>query len=166
MVVPLEAFAGHQVLANSVRLFIIFTGITLALLAVRLSFGALMRRELDRFWGSVSFAFIIITPAISGLLRFGEPLVWETAASYLVGLLAGVVAFAYQVVLSPPWRRYQRRRQVRTTVREAERAREDADRRKARQWEDDALTYDRKREDDLLGGARAAQDNSDKRRAP
>lgn len=155
----LTAFSGHYVFDNFVRLFIIFVGITLALVCVKIGYSLIRTRERDRMWGTVSFGLIVVTPSINGIYRFGQPLVWPTTVTYLLGLLCGIAALYYRITLSPPWLQFRTARAERMTQREAERAREDAARDASRHREDQALASDRRREDDMLRGSRGREDD-------
>lgn len=83
---------GQPVLANVIRLFIIFTGFTLALVALKISFRAWRFLDWERAFGTLAFACVVITPAINGLYRFDAPLQAVSTSVYLTGLLAGVIA--------------------------------------------------------------------------
>lgn len=99
-------FEGLPILANVVRLFIIFTGFTLALVALKISLRAFYYADWERGFGTLAFALIAVTPAINGLYRFNESLLAVSTSVYLVGLLAGIVATYFRVTLR--WRWYQR----------------------------------------------------------
>lgn len=104
---------GHVAIANAIRLFIIFIGFTLALVAGKVAARALRFQDWERGFGALAFALIVITPSISGLFRFDAPLVLPTTLSYLGGLLCGVVAAYFRFTLRWEWwnRARQRRRQ-------------------------------------------------------
>lgn len=154
-----DPFNGLHQFDNTVRLVVVFFGITLALLCVRFAWQAWRRVEIERMWGTLSFGFIVVTPAVIGLLRFGEPLYWPSTFTFLAGLVCAVIALTYRVALSPPWKRVRARWKTRTEARRTvSRDREDVDRQHARRREDDALSDDRVREDDALHDARGRED--------
>lgn len=95
--------AGQPVLANSIRLFIIFIGFTLALVALKIGLRFIATREWERFFGAMSFALIVVTPSISGLFNFDRPLNPWTTMPYLAGLLLGIVACWFRFTLTWPW---------------------------------------------------------------
>jgi NhaP-type Na+/H+ or K+/H+ antiporter len=154
-------FTGEHLLSDVIRLFVIFTGITLSLILVRFAAQAFKRRETQRVWSIMSYAALLLSPALTGIIRFGQPLNWWSTTAYIVGLVCAIVALSYRVVLSPPWRQFKQRwytrQEARTT---AERSREDDARRWARKAEDDALSYDRLREDDVTHDSRGREDES------
>lgn len=98
-----EAFGGEHVGDNFARLFIIFAGITLALVSLKIGYLAARRRQVDRALGCAAFACIVVTPSISGVLRFGQPIQYETYVTYALGLLLGIAALAFRVSVAPPW---------------------------------------------------------------
>src|SRR3954449_1614685 len=105
-----EAFGGHYVLDSFVRLFIIFVGFTLALVCVKVGVGHFRRREVDRMWGTFAFAFLVVTPSVTGVLNFGEPLSWLPSSFYMAGLVCGIIGLGYRVALYPPWKRWKKPR--------------------------------------------------------
>lgn len=107
---PQEPFGGHYVLDSFVRLFIIFVGFTLALVCLKIAYGHFRRREIDRMWGTLAFAFLVATPAVTGVLNFGKPLAWLPSSIYLIGLICGIIGLGYRVALYPPWKRWKKPR--------------------------------------------------------
>lgn len=110
LVAPQEPFGGHYVVDNFVRLLIVFTGYTLALICVKIGLGHWRRREIDRMWGTFAFAFLVVTPAVNGTLNFGDPLSWLVTSFYLLALVCSAIGLGYRVRLSPPWHRFRHRR--------------------------------------------------------
>lgn len=93
----------HQAIADAIRIFIVFTGFTLALVSAKIGARAFRYADWERGFGTLAFALIVITPAVSGLYRFNEPLVLWTTITYLAGLSAGVVATIFRVTLRWRW---------------------------------------------------------------
>lgn len=104
-------FEHQPVLADCIRLFIIFVGFTLALITAKISGRAFRFADWERAFGTLAFALIAVTPAVNGLYRFNEPLQAVSSIVYLLGLLAGVVATYFRVTLRWPW--WQRARERR-----------------------------------------------------
>ncbi len=117
-----ESF-GHRAFDNTVRLFVIFVGITLALMCVRFAYLSLRRKgERFRVFGILSFAFIVATPAITGLFRFDAPINWWSTTSYLIGLVLGLIALYSNYYVAPAWWRMGRGYRARVAVEDQEQA--------------------------------------------
>lgn len=99
------AFGGSHVLDNTIRLFIIIVGISLAMVCARLAINYLMRTDWYAACAALSAGFLAVTPSISGLLRFGQPLQVQTTITYMLGLVFGAIAGARYVTLRGAWSR-------------------------------------------------------------
>lgn len=117
-----EAFDGTYVAQNFLRLFIVGVGIFLAMLSLRFAWLSWARRgERYRAYGILSFGFIVITPALSGLHNFGEPINWWSTTAYFIGMVLGLVAIYANYRIAPPWWRLGGRRRETPEEREAKR---------------------------------------------
>lgn len=94
---------GWQVVQDVIRLFIIGTGFMLAMVAVRFAWQAHKRHENFRVLGILSFGFLVLTPALTGITRFRDPLMWEATITYLIGLILGLLALRSNYVVAPTW---------------------------------------------------------------
>lgn len=92
-------------LANVVRVAILLVGFTLAMACIKFAWVAWKAGEPYRGWGLLSYGLFVITPAISGLFRFGEPLNWLTTATYALALFAGVMALRATYTIDPVWKK-------------------------------------------------------------
>lgn len=122
LTVNLDAFGGRLEADNFARLFIVIVGVTLALVGVKVGVSAGLRGQWNRAFGSASYACFAVTPAVSGVLRFGEPLSVPTAVTYSLGLIFGTAAVSKHVQIIPPWRR---RRTLGDDAREGQEVRDD-----------------------------------------
>lgn len=111
-----DAFNGHRVLENSVRLFTMLVGIPLALICVKFGIVAMRAQQKDRAWGTLSYGLIVLVPAIGRAMNFGNPVNWVTTGLYAAGLIAGIIGLYYRATVSAWWLRWR-----------AKRSREDAD---------------------------------------
>lgn len=122
-------FGDYPVLADVVRIFIIFTGVTLALVCAKIGARALHFRDWERGLGAIAFALIVVTPSITGLYRFNEPLALYSSLAYVAGLVCGIIAMAFRVTIRWRWwqdfldRRLRGHRQRRRARNEAQRTR-------------------------------------------
>lgn len=99
-----EPFSGRQVLDNTVRLFIIIVGFFFSMLAWKIGvkhYRAGEHRDGLRHLGG---GFLLLSPPLSGVLRFGNSLQWETATAYVVGLALLLVTYL-PLTFRPPWQR-------------------------------------------------------------
>lgn len=96
-------FGDYPAVADAVRLFIIIVGTTLALVSGKIGFRRLLERDWESGLGAVSFALIVVVPAVGRLYAFGDPLPAITTLLYFVGLLVGVAAFGFRVTLRSAW---------------------------------------------------------------
>lgn len=103
-----EWLGDMPLLADAIRVTIIFAGFTLAMLAIKVGVRAGRYGDWERLAGTISFACFAVTPSVTSLTRFDEPLRAVTTCIYLLGLLGGAVAMAYRITLLPSWRRRQR----------------------------------------------------------
>jgi hypothetical protein len=131
-------------LGNVVRVVILFVGFTLAMSCIKFAWVAYRAREPYRGWGLGSYGLFVITPAISGLFRFGESLNWYTTASYFGALFCGIMALRVTYTVDPHWRK----------VRDEDRAR----RSKQRSEEDTLRAGDRISQSEERADSRATYD--------
>lgn len=96
-------FLNSPGFGDVVRTLILMVGFGLSLACVKFAWLAYKGKEAWRTWGLLSYALLVITPALSGLYRYGEPLRWITTVTYVGALLCGVMAFRTFYVLAPEW---------------------------------------------------------------
>lgn len=106
---PPGLLEDHQHIADGIRVFIITVGITLALVSLKVGMSYLRERDWERVFGVLAFACFVVTPSITALYRFDQPLAAIQTVTYCTGLAAGVVATAYRVYLRWPWWRRLKR---------------------------------------------------------
>lgn len=96
-------FEDTPVLANAIRLFIIFMGFTVALIAAKIALRAFRFLDWERAFGTLASGLFIVTPSITGLYRFDDPLQAYTTITYFVGLLCAIVALWFRFTLNWKW---------------------------------------------------------------
>ncbi len=83
----------------------LLVGFTLAMACVKFALLARRGGEAFRGWGLMSYGLLVITPALSGLGRFGEALFVLPLLTYAAGLCCGVVSLRVVYTVTPEWRR-------------------------------------------------------------
>lgn len=94
---------GSIAFANGVRTVILVIGFTLASACVKFAWLAFRGTEPYRAWGLLSYGAFLITPALSGLYRYDQPLRWVTTITYLAGLVFGLLSLRATYDLLPSW---------------------------------------------------------------
>lgn len=167
----LSDFLASPVLGDVVRVVILFIGFTLAMACIKFALIAVKAKEPYRGWGLASYGLFVLTPALSGLFRFGEPLNWWTTASYFAGLFCGLMALRVSYTLDPTWRRLRAEERA---ARDARRANEDvlraedrvsqseerAESRAAYDVEHPAINGDQEARDEVRAGQDAEREHS------
>lgn len=100
-----EAFGGHYVLDNFVRLILVAMGLFILMISVKVAYQTWRTREMERFWASLSFGLIVCAPASGSLIAFGKPLSWAYAIPYLLGVVCAIISLYWQIELLPSWMR-------------------------------------------------------------
>lgn len=104
-----EPFGGERVLDNTVRFVTMLFGLPIALICLKFGVQSLRRGQPDRAWGTLSYAFVLLVPAVGRAMNFGNPINWVTTALYVVGLVAAGIALFYRAQWLG-WRPWKRRR--------------------------------------------------------
>lgn len=128
-----------------VRTVILLIGFTLALVCVKFAYLALRNGEGFRAWGLASYGFIVISPAVIGLFRYDQPLIWQSTVTYALGLFCGIMALRTVLTITPEWSRLRladrnrradtnraERRDAEDTLRHDDRHSQDVERRESR----------------------------------
>jgi hypothetical protein len=105
---PVQAgppFNGERVLENTVRLITMIVGVPISLVCIKFGIKALRKRQLDRAWGTLSYALAILVPAAGRAMSFGQPINWVTTALYAASLTAGGIALYYRARWEAWWTR-------------------------------------------------------------
>ncbi len=97
---------SHPILADVVRIAIIASGFTMTLLLAKLALRSAQRRDWDRTFWLLAVGLFILTPSISGLYRFNQPLNLWTTLTYLAALGFGAAALAARLTVN--WHRWTR----------------------------------------------------------
>lgn len=92
-------------LGNVVRVCILLVGFTLSMACVKFAWMAHRQGESYRGWGLLSYGLFCITPSLSGLFRFGQPVNWLTTITYGLALYAGIMGLRVTYTIDPTWRR-------------------------------------------------------------
>lgn len=103
MVVAADAFNGERVLENSVRLITMLFGLPIALICLKFGWQSLRRGQPDRAWGTISYAFMLLVPAVGRAMSFGNPVNWVTTSLYIAGLIAAGVALYFRARWQKAW---------------------------------------------------------------
>lgn len=91
-----EAFNGERVLENTVRLVTLIVGMPIALVCLKFGLQALRKGQPDRAWGTLSYAFMLLVPAVGRAMNFGNPINWVTTGFYIAGLASAIIALFYR----------------------------------------------------------------------
>lgn len=91
-----EAFNGERILENSIRLATIIIGIPIAMVSLKFGWVMLRKGQYDRAWGTVSYALMLLVPAVGRVMNFGNPINWVTTGIYIAGLAAAGIALYYR----------------------------------------------------------------------
>lgn len=101
--VAAEAFNGVRVLENTVRLVTVLFGIPIAMICIKFGLKALRKGQPDRAWGTLSYALMLLVPAVGRLMSFGNPINWVTTGIYIAGLAAAIIALYYRARWEAWW---------------------------------------------------------------
>jgi hypothetical protein len=96
LMVAADAFNGDRVLENSVRLITMLVGMPIALVCLKFGLQSLRKGQPDRAWGTLSYAFMLLVPAVGRAMNFGNPVNWVTTGIYIAGLVAAIIALIYR----------------------------------------------------------------------
>jgi hypothetical protein len=110
LLVAYEAFNGVRVLENTVRFSTMLIGIPLGLVMLKFGMAAMRRRELDRAWGTLSYALLLLLPGVGRAMNFGNPINWVTTALYAAALVTAAIGLYYRATLSGWWFHRTRRK--------------------------------------------------------
>jgi len=92
-----------------IRLIVMLVGFTLCLACFKFAWLAWKAREGWRAWGLMSYALLVVTPAVTALYQLGEPPIWPALVTYAASLVCGVVALRFAYTINPEWGRMRRR---------------------------------------------------------
>jgi peptidoglycan/LPS O-acetylase OafA/YrhL len=120
MVVTAEAFNGERVLENTVRLVTMLVGMPIALLCLKFGLQALRKGQPDRAWGTLSYAFMLLVPAVGRAMSFGMPINWVTTGIYVAGLITAIIALFYRARWEGWWTKLAQRLRARQARRAQE----------------------------------------------
>lgn len=98
-----EAFNGERVLENTVRLITVVIGIPIAMICIKFGLKSLRKGQPDRAWGTLSYALMLLVPAVGRLMSFGNPINWVTTGIYIAGLTAAIIALYYRARWEAWW---------------------------------------------------------------
>lgn len=98
-----EAFNGERVLENTVRLVTMIVGMPIALICVKFGLQALRKGQPDRAWGTLSYAFMLLVPAVGRAMNFGNPVNWVTTGLYIAGLVCAIIALVFRAQWEGWW---------------------------------------------------------------
>lgn len=98
-------FNGERVLENTVRLITMIVGVPLSLVSMKFGIKALRKGQLDRAWGTLSYALAILVPAAGRAMSFGQPINWVTTGIYTACLVTGGIALYYRARWEAWWTR-------------------------------------------------------------
>lgn len=98
-----QAFNGEQVLENTVRLITMIVGIPIAMVCIKFGLKALRKGQPDRAWGTLSYAFMLLVPAVGRAMNFGNPINWVTTGIYIAGLVSAIIALFYRARWEAWW---------------------------------------------------------------
>lgn len=103
LMVAAEAFNGVRVFENTVRLVTMLVGVPIALICLKFGLQSLRKGQPDRAWGTLSYAFMLLVPAVGRAMNFGNPINWVTTGLYIAGLIAGLIALYYRAKWQAWW---------------------------------------------------------------
>lgn len=98
-----EAFNGERVLENTIRLVTMLVGFPIAMICIKFGIKALRKRQYDRAWGTLSYAFMLLVPAVGRAMNFGNPINWVTTGIYIAGLVSAIIALYYRARWEAWW---------------------------------------------------------------
>lgn len=100
-----EAFNGERVLENTVRLVTMIIGAPVALICIKFGVQSLRKGQPDRAWGTLSYAFMLLVPAVGRAMSFGNPINWVTTGLYVAGLACAGAALYFRARWEGWWTR-------------------------------------------------------------
>jgi hypothetical protein len=103
LVVAADAFNGVRVLENTVRLVTMLVGTPIALICIKFGLASLRKGQPDRAWGTLSYAFLLLVPAVGRAMNFGQPINWWTTSLYIAGLISALIALYYRARWEAWW---------------------------------------------------------------
>lgn len=106
-----EPFGGERVLDNTVRLATMVVGIPIALISLKFGLKALRKGQPDRAWGTLSYALMLLVPAVGRAMTFGQPINWVTTGVYFAGLVAAGIALYFRATWEGWWPKRRRTRE-------------------------------------------------------
>lgn len=112
--VAAEAFGGERVVENTVRFVTMLVGLPIALICIKFGLQSLRKGQPDRAWGTLSYAFMLLVPAVGRAMNFGNPINWVTTGLYVAGLVAAIIALFYRARWEAWWTKKPRRTQEKT----------------------------------------------------
>lgn len=99
------AFNGERVLENSIRLGTMIVGIPIAMVCIKFAAKSFRKGQPDRGWGTLSYALMLLLPAVGRAMNFGNPINWVTTGLYAAGLAAAVIALRHRARWEAWWTR-------------------------------------------------------------
>ena len=75
----------------------------MALISLKFAYITLRNGEGIRAYGLASYGFIVITPVVMGLFRYGQPLILPSTVTYIAGLVCGTLALRVVLTVLPEW---------------------------------------------------------------
>lgn len=98
-----QAFNGERVLENTVRLVTMIVGIPIAMVCIKFGVKALRKGQPDRAWGTLSYALMLLVPAVGRAMSFGNPVNWVTTGIYIAGLATAGIALYHRARWEAWW---------------------------------------------------------------